>query len=64
MTITLNSAVGTSVSAGQLKNMRISFLYYSRFDIDSLEVVFPSNKADLANMELSFKALIEEGEVI
>ena len=60
MTITLNSAIGTSVSASNLSKMRISFLYFCRFTIDSMEIEYVSSRGDVANIECSFKVLLEE----
>ncbi|MFA5753984.1 MAG: hypothetical protein WC905_01305 [Patescibacteria group bacterium] len=59
-TIELDSALGTAVSASQLKRLMISFLNYVRFDLDELEVSYPYNHGARGKAELNFKALLGE----
>ena len=57
-TITLDSAIGKAVAAGDLTNLLISFLIQCRFDIDELEIDFTT--ATLGQAELSFAGLVGE----
>lgn len=53
--ITLDSAIGTSVSAANLSKMLISYLYEVRFDIDEILVSYISD--DIARIKLKFKVV-------
>jgi len=53
--ITLDQAIGKSVSAEELGQLLVSFLLYGRFDQDEVEVEFMSSEA--AKVNLSFRSL-------
>jgi len=58
--ITLNSAIGTTVTAGNLNNLLISFLNLVRFDIDELIVEYPYGNPNMATMEINMAGLAEQ----
>lgn len=58
-TITLDSALGTAVSAANLSKMYNSFLIYGRFNIDELLVIYFHNQ-DIAKISINFKNLIKK----
>jgi len=57
--ITLDSAIGTTVTAGDLDDLKISFLHLVTFAIDVIEIKYVGNLS-AANIDLSFNGLVEE----
>ena len=57
-TVTLDTAIGKAVAAGELSKLLISFLIQCRFDIDELEIGFTTE--NLGRADLSFAGLIGE----
>jgi len=60
ISITLDSYLGVSVSAGELAQLKVCFLYLMRFSIDEITITYPSNKQHLSQTDLSFAGLIKE----
>ena len=53
--ITLDSAIGTTVLTANISDMRCHFLYESRFNVD--EIAFDYQIKDMAKTKLSFNIL-------
>jgi hypothetical protein len=58
--VTLDSAIGTAVPAGQIDRLLVSFLNLSRFDLDELAVDYPLGGGDYGQMDLSVMGIIGE----
>ena len=61
-TITLDSAIGTTVTAGELGRLRVCFLYFCRFDMDEIE--FAHHCADAASAQLTMATIPHEAPEI
>lgn len=58
--ITLDSAIGKDVSAGDLSSMLNSFLIFSRFDIDEISFAYSVNENNSIKVNLKTQGLVEE----
>jgi len=60
VSITIDSQIGTAVSADALDYLLISFLNLSRFDIDQVDINYQAKQPDIAKTDLSFMGIVEE----
>jgi len=60
-TITLDSAIGTTVAASDLSRLLISFLLFGRFEIDTIELDYIMK--DTASIDLVFAGLLDDTDV-
>ncbi len=61
-TLTLEEAIGKAATTADLPGLRVSFLYFVRFDLDEVEIEYIT--PEIADIQLSFKTVPAEAPEI